>query len=672
MAFSTIQGAACVLLAVLLVLPLAASADDLDALVRQYADTPATSLMQISPSGELIAFRRVDEDQDLILVYSLTRQAVVSGADVSAIEVSRLRFTGDDQLLFSAYEYKRLRRFRGELPFSSVYSLSVASGEVEQLLVSGERTSGSNRILPLPTMQNSIAGVSSDGEQVFLEARIGQINNWRRNQMALLAFDIGEDRGSRGSRIAAQGRLVTRQYFLDSEAQVLAREDVGYRRSSHRISVPEGDRWRTVYESEDLGSFRGTQGVMPGHEQLLALVVDAESGQRQPMALSLANGEWSALNHAQPDRSISRTITDINRVVQGLIYAGFAPSYAIFEADINRRVAAIVEAFDGHHVNVRGWSDSGDQVLVEVSGPETAGDFYLSEPGEPLQRLAQARPALGGDDIHPVVAIEYPGEEGLMIPALLTVPRAHAANPESLPLVVLPHGSLDRHNALAYDPYRQTLAARGYMVLQPQYRGTAGFGAALYDAGKGQWGQKVQTDLAQGVAYLSEAGMIDRERVCIMGLDLGGYLALAGAAFTSGVYQCVVSVNGFGDLQAYLERQADLYGEDSARVQRLMALTGAADAGDEHLLQQSPVTLGGAVDADVLLLYYKTFDEAAKATEALRTQWSEHEVKVSVDGVGESEHQLSSRSRRMGVLRSTLAFLDVQIGPERQIDAEDP
>ncbi len=94
------------------------------------------------------------------------------------------------------------------------------------------------------------------------------------------------------------------------------------------------------------------------------------------------------------------------------------------------------------------------------------------------------------------------------------------------------------------------MAAQGYAVLQPNFRGSI-LNSNFLQAGFGEWGRKMQSDLSDGVRYLAHQGIIDPKRVCIVGASYGGYAALAGVTVESGVYRCAVSVAGISDLRRF-------------------------------------------------------------------------------------------------------------------------
>ena len=115
--------------------------------------------------------------------------------------------------------------------------------------------------------------------------------------------------------------------------------------------------------------------------------------------------------------------------------------------------------------------------------------------------------------------------DGYEITAYLTLPPGR--EPKSLPLIVFPHGGPYARDTGDFDWWTQFLATRGYVVLQPQFRGSTGFGAELVRAGNRQWGRGMQDDITAGVRDLIDKGIADPKRVCIVGGSYGGYAALA-------------------------------------------------------------------------------------------------------------------------------------------------
>jgi len=172
--------------------------------------------------------------------------------------------------------------------------------------------------------------------------------------------------------------------------------------------------------------------------------------------------------------------------------------------------------------------------IVYVGRDVDPGSAYLyNRETEDVELLYRSRPSLPSEHLAFMEAVRYPARDGLEIPAYLTLPRG--VEPENLPVVILPHGGPWARDMYGYDPYTQFLANRGYAVLQPNFRGSTGYGKAFLNAGNKQWGTgAMQHDITDGVRYLIDRGIADPDRIGIFGGSYGGYATLAGVTFTPG------------------------------------------------------------------------------------------------------------------------------------------
>ena len=152
----------------------------------------------------------------------------------------------------------------------------------------------------------------------------------------------------------------------------------------------------------------------------------------------------------------------------------------------------------------------------------------------------------------------------------------------------MPHGGPDSRDGNSFDWWAQFLASRGYAVLQPNYRGSSGYGHRFTEAGLHQWGLKMQDDISDGVKKMIADGIADPKRVCIVGGSYGGYAALAGATFSSDLYACAVSVAGVSDLPRMLQHERRLEGRDSHRMSFWISRIGSPTDDSEQLRATSP------------------------------------------------------------------------------------
>ena len=192
-----------------------------------------------------------------------------------------------------------------------------------------------------------------------------------------------------------------------------------------------------------------------------------------------------------------------------------------------------------HIISIGSRSRDGNTMTIYNSGPRDPGSYYLLHEGK-LESVGSRQPLLESENLADVQYISYDARDGKPIPAFLTVP--HGEPP--FPLIVLPHGGPFVQETVVYDEWAQMLANNGYMVLQPQYRGSRGYGKEFYmDAfiDGGQGGYEMQDDKDDGAEYLVRRGLVDPERMAMFGWSYGGYAALVAASRDKQIYQCVIA-----------------------------------------------------------------------------------------------------------------------------------
>ncbi len=189
-----------------------------------------------------------------------------------------------------------------------------------------------------------------------------------------------------------------------------------------------------------------------------------------------------------------------------------------------------------------------DVWLVSLTRDIDPGAMYVfdRDAGE-VSFLYRTRPDLPTEHLAGMNPISYQARDGLEIPAYLILPKG--VEPENLAVVVLPHGGPWVRDTWGYDPQAQFLANRGYAVLQPNFRGSQGYGKEFLNAGNTEWGTGyMQHDITDGVKYLIEQGVACPDRIAIYGASYGGYAALSGLAFTPDLYAAGVSLVGPSNL----------------------------------------------------------------------------------------------------------------------------
>ena len=240
------------------------------------------------------------------------------------------------------------------------------------------------------------------------------------------------------------------------------------------------------------------------------------------------------------------------------------------------------------------------RVLVASSSDIDPGTWYLLDLAtHALREIESRKPEIDRGAMRPMRVVRYKSFDGLEIPAYLTLPSGARRD---LPAIVLVHGGPIVRDRWEWDPVVQLLAARGYAVLQPQFRGSDGFGKAFQLAGYRQWGRAMQDDVTAGAQWLAAQGIAQPQRICIYGGSYGGYAALMGAVRTPELFRCAVSVAGVSDLSLMFTDDSDASRDVYGRLFRRRTIGDPAE--DEKLFDEvSPLKGAARVQVPILLAH---------------------------------------------------------------------
>lgn len=193
-----------------------------------------------------------------------------------------------------------------------------------------------------------------------------------------------------------------------------------------------------------------------------------------------------------------------------------------------------------------------DVVLVRTYSDRSLGAYYIYDlKTDVLKKISEVSPWLKEEELAEMQPVQYQSRDGLTIHGYLTLPNGVEA--KNLPVVVNPHGGPWVRDNWGFNPEIQFLANRGYAVLQMNYRSSTGYGKAFWEAGFGKWGLEMQDDITDGVQWLIDEGIANKDRVAIYGGSYGGYATLAGITLTPDVYACAIDYVGVSNLFTFME-----------------------------------------------------------------------------------------------------------------------
>lgn len=392
-----------------------------------------------------------------------------------------------------------------------------------------------------------------------------------------------------------------------------------------------------------------------------ALVVSSRSG-RDTYAIYSYDTKNRAIGELMAGHP-TQDILNVNGIDQTsfelVVTRGMKPQQVWFDPDWHAVQLAIDQALAQRYNQISG--NPKGKVLVYSSSDIDPGSWYLVDMTTGTMRsVATAKPKLANADMRPMETLTYAAADGLSIPAFLTRP---AGKKEAVPLVVLIHGGPTARDYWGWNAEVQILAAHGYAVFQPQFRGSSGFGRRFQEAGFGQWGLAMQDDITAGVEYLVKQGIADPKRICIAGASYGGYAALWGLVKTPDLYQCGVSFAGVSDIEFMFHDSSDSSGNKVTR-ELMLARIGDARSNKERFDEVSPLKHADRIKAPVLIMHGEDdvrvpIAHGEKMKKALEAQ----QKKVQWLAFKEEGHGLEYVRSEVIYYKTLLEFLDKYIGP---------
>lgn len=300
-------------------------------------------------------------------------------------------------------------------------------------------------------------------------------------------------------------------------------------------------------------------------------------------------------------------------------------------------------------------------VLVRLFRDVDPGTVYLFDwENQTIEKLYATRPEIPVGEMAEMQPVRYQARDGLEIPAYLTLPKG--VPPENLAVVTLIHGGPWARDTWGYRSTVQFLANRGYAVLQPNFRASTGYGKAFLNAGNNEWGDAMQDDITDGVAWLVEQGIADPARVCIMGGSYGGYATLAGMTFTPDVYACGVDIVGPSNLITLLNSIPPYWGP-IRKIFTLRMGDAETDDGRAQLQRQSPLNHVDEIRRPLLVIQGAN-DPRVKQAEADQIVAAMREAELPVEYIvaPDEGHGFRGRVNRLAMYARVEAFLAGHLG----------
>lgn len=337
------------------------------------------------------------------------------------------------------------------------------------------------------------------------------------------------------------------------------------------------------------------------------------------------------------------------RRVIGASYATERRQMVYFDRDLEKLSASLGKALPGKPiVSIVDASEGERQLLIFAGSDDDPGRYYLYDKAtRAVIEVLPSRPELEGVKLATMTPVSFPAADGTAIPGYLTLPAGSSG--KGLPAIVMPHGGPGSRDEWGFDWWAQYFAARGFAVLQPNFRGSAGYGVGWFQKNGFQSWRTAIGDVNDAGRWLSKQGIAAPGKLAIVGWSYGGYAALQSAALDADLFKAIVAVAPVTDLET-LRGEAQGF-THYPQVDRFIG-RGA------HVKEGSPARNALAIKAPVLL-FHGDIDLNVGVGESRLMEKALRGAGRPVDYVEYKglDHQLDDSVARAGMLETSDAFL---------------
>jgi len=609
----------------------------------------------LSPSGRYLALRIGSSGQrDSMLVLDSETSAEVGNTRLDGYDIGDIRWVNDNRLVFNVADHITAP---GDINFApGMYAVNRDGKNVRQLV---DHT-GNHRLEKWNTFLMHELG-AQDSEFIYARRPSRERNSPAIKYVNLVRLDT-----STGRATLVPHPTAPRSWMLDHKGQpsIMMSEKDG--KETLYYQGPSGE-WRELASFPAYGNDERRLipvGFMDDQHLLVKTRRDGDKAALYSMNLASSKIDPEPLVSLS-DFDFNGSMVYSNKRLLGLHYLGDARSSAWFDpgmktaqTEIDKQMRGLVNVITPPLAPEAPW------LLVESYSDRQPRIFSLFniKTGK-LKVIGLSHPNIKPAEMGKQDLVKFKARDGLLIPSWLTLP---AKGGKTLPLIVVIHGGPYLRGAeWGWSPESQFLASRGYAVLEPEFRGSTGYGYQLFKAGMKQWGLAMQDDIADSVKWAVAQGYADPARVCLLGGSYGGYAALMGLIKDPELYRCGVAYAAVTDIPLLLDNGSNWQSDMSDEYRKFGApvLLGDVEADAERFTATSPLKQAARIKRP-LLLAHGSDDGRVPLPHFIKMRSALQDNKADVEYIeyiGEG-HGWSTTEHRLDFWSRVEKFLDKHIG----------
>ncbi|GIX38408.1 MAG: peptidase S9 [Silanimonas sp.] len=485
--------------------------------IADFFKDPEFTSVSLSPTGEYITVSVPQGDRTVLAAFRVKDMKLVGKWDYGAERhIDAVRWVNDER--FFLYVTRKTGRFDFRVGTPDVY-VSDVDGRRRIDIPNG----GTYQIVDtLPDDPKNIL-VQRSVESAFLFRM--DVYTGRINPVATAPVRFGS-------------------FQLDHEGNV--RYVVGTEENGDTVILRrDGDTWTQIHRAAMGESTRIPRGFARDNRRVVFEVSDHGEPARLVSIDPEAEGEVLLARNPNVDPGAILRSSD-RRDMIAVAFEDGLPGYEFLAKDHEEAkvYAGLINAFPEHAVSFRGVSKDGRYILFLAYSDVDPGSYYLFDRSSGRAKfLLASRSWIKPEQMSPMRPVQIPARDGTVLHGYLTVPRN--SDGRNLPLILNPHGGPHGiRDSWGFNPEVQFLANRGYAVLQVNFRGSGGYGAAHERAGYRQWGRVMIDDMTDAVRWAIGQGIADKDRICSYGASYGGYAALQAVVREPDLYRCTIGYVG--------------------------------------------------------------------------------------------------------------------------------